>query len=241
MGVSNYCLLLLTLKIVYMKNKIIFLIAIFISVNSYSFCQDTINNKKNFIIKFSPFLLLGDYITASIGIPIGIEFKINKKLSFDQNFSYIFGSKDHNTVFIPIENMKGIRSDSEFKRYLNNRNNFTGFYLASHILYQYTNVTTADWVGHLKVYRNLFAIHEKVGWQYISKKGFVFDVAIGFGPRYITSKSSDDASINFLESGPFPWSWHEKKPYEYGSKWYFGINGSFKLGWAINLNKKNKV
>ena len=99
------------------KTNIFFIIALLnIMFISFLYGQDTlIKQKKSIIIKFSPFLLLGDYITSSMGIPLGIEFRINKKLCFDQNFSYILPV--HNG-FINVDKIKGIRLDSELKRYL---------------------------------------------------------------------------------------------------------------------------
>ena len=156
---------------------------------SFLYGQDTlIKQKKGIIIKFSPYLLFGDYITSSIGIPLGIEFKINKKLSFDQNFSYIMPAGNGGLLITDVDKIRGIRTDSELKRYLNKRYNLTGFYLTTHLLYQYTDAIMAGYYGGLNVRRNLFALHEKVGWQSVSKKGFVFDVAFGFGARYVTSK-----------------------------------------------------
>ena len=201
---------------------------------SFLYGQDTlIKQKKGIIIKFSPFLLFGDYITSSAGIPLGVEFRINKKLSFDQNFSYILPV---NNGFINVDKIKGIRLDSELKRYLNERNNFTGFYLTTHLLYQYTDAIMAGYYGGLNVRRNLFALHEKIGWQSVSKKGFVFDVAFGFGARYVTSKSSYDAGGHGYSYEANPLYWYNKS-YENGSKWFFSVNGSFKLGWKINFNK----
>jgi len=206
---------------------------------SFLYGQDTlIKQKKGILIKFSPYLLFGDYITSSAGIPLGVEFRINKKLSFDQNFSYIMPAGNGGLLITDVDKIRGIRTDSELKRYLNKRYNLTGFYLATNILYQYTDAITADYDGGLNVRRNLFALHEKIGWQSVSKKGFVFDVAFGFGARYVTSKSSYDAGGHGYSYEANPLYWYNKS-YENGSKWFFSVNGSFKLGWKINFNKKN--
>ena len=211
--------------------KLIFLFLTLLFSNQ-CFGQDTLKNqKRNFIIKFSPGLLLGDYITTSIGIPLGIEMKINKNLSFDQNFSYITSTGNTGGLFIiDVNKIKGIRSDSELKCYLNKRDDLTGYYFATHFLYQYTDATEADYANNLKVFRNLIAIHEKFGWQSISKKGFVFDVAIGLGTRYTYSKSNNSAAVQSNEFIPFYWY---RKTYEFGDKWFFSINYSFKVGYAF--------
>ena len=220
-----------------MKNKIIFsVIFVFVFTTNFAFGQDTLKSKeRNLIIKFSPFLFVGgDFITNSIGLPIGIEFKINKKLSFDQNFSYIMPCGDNGGyLMLTVDKIKGLRSDSEIKQYLNNRNNSTGFYLATHLLYQYTKATTnfhAD--NDEKVYRNLIALHEKIGWQSISKKGFVVDVAIGLGIRYAYSKSNYTKNYSDIFNEFTPTYWYHK-PYEYGNKLFFSFNSSFKIGWVF--------
>ena len=208
-------------------------------VGNYSYGQDTLkSNGTVVLVKTSPFLImLGDYITASIGIPIDIEIKIKNNLSFDQKFTYIVKAGDNmpnspNMASLThnIENINGIRTDSEIKRYLNERNNFTGFYLSTHLLYQYTD-SKIMMGGFQKTYRNLIALHEKIGWQSISKNGFVFDVAIGIGTRYIYSKSNCTNQLYIFNEYPY------NKPYQYGSKWFFSFNGSFKIGWLINFYK----
>jgi len=227
---------------------------------SFSYGQDTLVNKeKNLIIKFSPILFVGgDFITISIGLPLGFEYKINKNFSFDQNFSYIIRGIDiqtsptiHTHTKHDVEKIKGIRTDSELKHYLNKKNNSTGFYLATHLMYQYTDaiVEYQYFDGnqfpivlknyYASVYRNLFALHEKTGWQFVSKKGFVFDIAIGFGVRYVYSKASNTKDSGLFNEYTLYYLY--QKPYGYGSKWFFSVNGSFKIGWMINFNKKNKV
>jgi len=59
---------------------------------TYLYGQGSLRNKeKMLLVKTSPFLLIGgDFITSSFSIPFGVEFKINKKLSFEQDISYLF-------------------------------------------------------------------------------------------------------------------------------------------------------
>lgn len=146
------------------NNIKIYFIIVIVSLLSItvSYGQDTLlNKKKTLLVKFNPYLLFGDYITTSMSIPLGIEVRINNKLSYDQYFSYIFNPGGRGgLLIIHTKETKGIRTDSEIKRYLNKRNNFTGFYLATHLLYQYTEAITSDYDGGLNVLRNLFALHE---------------------------------------------------------------------------------
>jgi len=73
------------------NNIKIYFIIVIVSLLSItvSYGQDTLlNKKKTLLVKFNPYLLFGDYITTSMSIPLGIEVRINNKLSYDQNFSY---------------------------------------------------------------------------------------------------------------------------------------------------------
>jgi len=191
------------------------------------------------LVKTSPILLFGgDFITSSFSVPLGVEFHINKKLSFEQNFSYIFPVNNSGLLAIDVDKIKGIRTDSEIKRYLNSRNNFTGFYFSSHFLYQYTDAILKYYEHPPEVYRNLFALHQKIGWQCISKRGFVFNVAIGIGTRYSISKTSKAYEQDGGDQEFSPFYWYDK-PYEYGHKWFFSVNGTFALGWQIDFSKKD--
>lgn len=211
--------------------------------NTFLYGQDSLRNKeKMLLVKTSPFLLIGgDFITNSMSIPLGMELEFHKNFSFNQSFSYIFLSGDNGGyLMLKVKRIKGIRTDSEIKRYLNKRNNFTGSYVATHFLYQYTEsigyYPTGN--GNGIVYRNLVALHEKIGWQSISKKGFVFDIAVGFGLRYTNSESSDNSYYPGAELTPLYWY---KKDYDNGSKLFFSVNGTFTVGWRINFSKTNKI
>lgn len=216
------------------KNKIILIVVLaFLISNNNSFCQDSLKIKqRNFLIKIPPFLLIGDFITNSMGIPINIEIKLKRNLSFSQTFSYIIPNRyNGDFLTVDVDNIRGIRTDSEIKRFLNNRNNLTGFYLGTHILYQYTDAFTT--LNNIRVFRNLFALHEKIGWQYIGKKGFIFDSAIGIGARYISSHTNCNCNIYGIEyeSGLIfsPYN----KPYAYGSKWFFSLNTTLAIGYGF--------
>ncbi|MCF6185211.1 MAG: hypothetical protein L3J56_11455 [Bacteroidales bacterium] len=220
--------------------KLIYLLLL-LSVN-FSFGQDTLRIKeKKVLVKTSPFLLLGgDYITYSVGIPLGIEIKINKKLNFYQGFTYIMPAiKDNVNSIIYFrkreDKINGIRTDSELKRYFKS-NTYKGFYLSTHFLYQYTDVSTVTG-GYQRTYRNLFALHEKIGWQTIIKNGFffnngfVFDVAIGFGVRYDYSQTNYSNQLSTFNERSLLYPYN--KIYQYGSKWFPSVNGSFKIGHAF--------
>jgi len=80
-----------------MKTKVfllffILLLMVWLMPITFSYGHDYLRNKeKILLVKTSPFLLFGgDFITSSFSIPLGVEFQINKKLSFEQDISYLF-------------------------------------------------------------------------------------------------------------------------------------------------------
>jgi hypothetical protein len=208
------------------------------------FAQDSLKNTKEtkLLLKYSPFSLFGDYVIRSCGVQLGTEVNLSKRVSLQQDIEYIFNLNQENCHFecsdftgICVKKMNGIRTDTEIKYYLSkSKPNLTGFYVAPHFLYQFTRA--------IKIYeddyyidRYMTGLHLKFGWQFISKKGFVFDIALGIGKRYILSKPSKDPRKIAIWQNEWREFFCYYKMYESGTiiKNSFSISGNFKLGWAF--------
>jgi hypothetical protein len=207
----------------------------------YTYGQDTLkNNKREFIISTNiPQIFCGDYVTSSISIPLGIEFKINDKFGFHQDIAYIIQERPDNSGLVPSphasNNLKGFRLDSELKKYLNNKKNFSGFYLSTAFFYQYTKDLHA--YASETTYRNVLALHEKFGWEIVGPYGDFFDVALGIGIRYETSKTIAQGNLSvFNQYVTFFYMY--SKPYQYGNKLFFSVNGTLRLGRIIRMKNK---
>ncbi len=220
---------------------LILILSIFI-INVNLFAQDSLKSIKEtkLLLKYSPFSLFGDYVIRSCGVQLGAEVNLSKRVSLQQDIGYIFNLNQKNCCFIHhdftgicVKKMNGIRTDTEIKFYLQKQNkSLNGYYFAPHLLYQFTRA--------IKIYeddyyidRNMIGIHLKFGRQFISKEGFVFDIALGIGKRHILSKPSKDPKKIAIRQN----EWSEFFCYY---KWYesdcinsFSISGSFKLGWAF--------
>ena len=220
-----------------MSGKTLF-VAFLLSFASISYCQDGIANNRFFLLKINPLGVIGgDYITTSYSVSLGTEFKLNNRLTLNQSLSYILPAKGGSYLQIYAEKINGIRYDGGVKSYLQAGTDCRGYYWSSDIIYQYTDALLFA-AGNERVFRNLFAMHEKFGWQSVSKKAFVFDFALGIGVRYASSKANyTDYSPSLYKEEAFYFVYPYKKPYEYGSKWFFSFNGTFSLGWRINYKK----
>jgi len=213
------------------------------------FAQDSLKNIKEtkLLLKYSPFSLFGDYVIRSCGVQLGTEVNLSKRVSLQQDIEYIFNLNQENCHFecsdftgICVKKMNGIRTDTEIKYYLSkSKPNLTGFYVAPHFLYQFTRA--------IKIYeddyyidRNMIGLHLKFGRQFISKKGFVFDIALGIGKRCISSKPSKYQEKIVIWQSEWGEYFRYRKCYEAGKDFFFSISGSFKLGWAFNLKHINK-
>ena len=178
---------------------------------------------------------------------LGTEVNLSKRVSLQQDIEYIFNLNQENCHFecsdftgICVKKMNGIRTDTEIKYYLSkSKPNLTGFYVAPHFLYQFTRA--------IKIYeddyyidRYMTGLHLKFGWQFISKKGFVFDIALGIGERNILSKPSKDPRKIAIWQSEYRDFFRYCKWYESDCIYSFSISGSFKLGWAFNLKHINK-
>lgn len=230
-----------------MKNKTLGLILFTLMYSFIAYTQDSLNisdftgsdtlvdkgNKKPFIIKYSPCSIFGDYVTTSWGVQLGVETNLSKQFSFQQDIQYIFINRiDHGIISISVKNIKGIRTDTEIKYYFK-RHNLNGHYFAPHLLYQFTRAINDDYYNNeYYIDRNMIGLHGKIGWQYISKKGFVFDSAFGIGTRYISSRSNKN--IIFDSNSYENWTlFFSNKIYRYGDKLLFSVTGSFKIGWCF--------
>ncbi len=221
-----------------MKQIKFHLFIIFLFINNYSVFANNDSlccYKTNILLKYSPFSLCGDYVTTSSGVQLGVETNLSKQFSFQQDIQYIFVNRsDDGILSIDVKDIKGIRTDTEIKYYFK-KHSLNGNYFAPHLLYQFTRAIKEDYYDNdYYIDRNMIGLHGKIGWQSISKKGFVFDVAFGIGARYISSKSNKNITIY---SDSYEWwpLFFSNKLYRNGSKLCFSVSGSFKFGWAFKI------
>jgi hypothetical protein len=198
--------------------------------------QDNSNNKTELYFKYSPLSLLGDGVTNSIGIQLGLEYKLKNQIGIQQDIMYIFlfSHKNQNFFTINVNNINGIRSITELRFYLNKENqHLEGIYIAPQLIYQYTkairtqSLVNQD-VNEYCIKRNVIAFHGKLGWQLVNKCRFILDVSCGVGLRYIASFNSGkipDHSIDY----EFPYS----KDYDSGSKIFPSFIMALNIGWMF--------
>ncbi len=211
-------------------------------VNINLFAQDSLKSIKEtkLLLKYSPFSLFGDYVTRSCGVQLGAEVNLSKRVSLQQDIGYIFNLSKKKNCFtgynftnICLKKINGIRTDTEIKYYLQKQNkSLNGFYLAPHLLYQFTRAIKI-YEDNYYIDRNMIGLHLKFGWQFVSKKGLVIDLALGPGKRYILSTPSKDSRKIAIHENEWADFFRYYKYYESKYIYSFSISGSFKLGWAF--------
>ena len=189
------------------------------------------------IIKFEISGLMGDGITNSSGIQLGIESELKNNLSFEQDLMYIFKFDRNNSGFfeIDVENIYGLKSVSELRYYLKKdvKPKLTDVYLALNLILQYTNALRKQKdENHIPnsyhVNRFVFALHGKIGLQFVLYKNLILDISAGLGIRYISSNSIGE-KYDYIEECEYLYG----KLYNSGSKWLPSMTGGFRLGYKL--------
>ncbi|MBI9039439.1 MAG: hypothetical protein JEY97_15000 [Bacteroidales bacterium] len=189
------------------------------------------------IIKYDITSLMGDGVTNSSGIQVGIELELKDNFSFEQDLMYIFGLDKNDIGYfeIDVENVYGLKSVSELRYYLKHgiEPKLTGVYLAPNLILQYTNALRKQLdENHISnsyhVNRFVFALHGKLGIQFVLYKNLFLDISAGFGIRYISSNSFGEKN-DYISEYEYPYN----KTYNTGSNWFPSITGGFRLGYKL--------
>jgi len=227
---------ILLYKYCIVKKVIVLILIIF---PFYVLCQNEPDkeSKSVKIIKFDISSLMGDGVTNSSGIQLGIESELKDNLSFEQDLMYIFKfDRNYSGFFdIDVENIYGLKSVSELRYYLKKyiEPKLTDVYLAPNLIFQYTNALRKQYdENHIPnsyhVNRFVFALHGKIGLQFILYKNLILDIAAGFGTRYISSNSIGE-KYDYIDESEYPYG----KLYNTGSKWFPSMTGSFRIGYKF--------
>ena len=190
-------------------------------------------NTGGVIIKYDIMSLLGDQVTNSMGIMMGVEYFAIKDKSFSLNAMYIFPCANCEQPYTSIstEKTNGFSLSAENRYYLfPGKSPFTGFHLGPQIYYQYTiadmRETYNDGVENIyQVYRNLFAAHAMAGYQLRIAGSLFFDPSLGLGLRYISSRNENKKGN---DSGQYEYPYN--KDYESGAKWFPSFIMNLKIG-----------
>jgi len=196
-----------------------------------------LTDKKTIYFKYDFTSLAGDGVTNSSGVQMGVEFEINDNLGFEQDLMYIITANwpNNESFEIDVEKIYGLKSITELRFYRNSKDfqKLTGQYIASNLVFQYTDATLEEKDENHNDYnynvsRFVFALHGKFGYQSKLYRKIYFDLACGPGIRYISSKSQNK-KITYSTTYEFPYS----KKYDTGSKWFLSANFSFKIAYKF--------
>ena len=235
--------------------KTITLLLVVLSIKIFSYGQDTvafskkISNKGNItqnknsettylqgnynsiILKISPLQILGgDFITNSLSVGLSMEKTIKRPYSVYVGVRYVFTDKrdviDKRWIVINVKQVNGFNVDAELRRYFSKDNSeMSGAYLSANLKSIYTQ---AKYQGYI-VNRFSSSSYINIGWQEIFDSGFVFDIAVGIGFKYVISNSNtnlNDHTYHIMDGG--------KKPYHTGSAFFPFINLNINLGYNFN-------
>jgi len=185
------------------------------------------------IIKYDIMSLLGDQVTNSTGIMMGVEYFNKANRSFAIDAMYIFPCEACGKPYTSIttEKTNGFSLSTENRFYLfPGKHPFTGFHLGPQIYYQYTISDMRETFNEgreniYQVYRNLFAVHAMAGYQLRIAGPLFFNPSIGLGLRYINSRNENKMGP---DSGQheFPYN----KDYESGAEWFLSFKVNLKIG-----------
>ncbi len=213
-------------------------ILVFYPANIFSQNELVTETKPDKIIKFDIVGLMGDGVTNSSGIQLGVEMELKKSFSFEQDLMYIFKFDSDNPPFFEteVENILGLKSVSEFRYYFKKDIDpkLTDVYIAPGLILQYTTASRkqSDKLQNTNNYivnRFVFAFHGKLGIQFELYKNLLLDISAGLGIRYVSSNSSGEKD-GYIYGPEYVYG----KKYNSGSQWQFpSMTGSFRIGYRF--------
>ena len=213
-------------------------IRIFLSTFIFLFSISAVGQQKTkpLILKYDLMSLLGDKVTNSMGIQLGLEKFISSSISLSVDAMYIFPCSCCGKPYtgITTESTKGV-SASTGARYYSSKKADTpeGLYFGP--LFSFLHTRSEMWEASdvsgenlYMVYRDLFSAHVMAGYQLRITGPLYFDPSIGLGTRFISSRNDNKVGT---DSGQHEYLYD--KDFESGSKWFPSLNISIKIGLKI--------
>ncbi len=195
----------------------------------HTYAQDTTVQKKFVDVSISLAGLGGDYVTNSVGIQAGVEFRLKNNVGMQCDLRYIFDDQNPSKkgyFVIGVDDLLGFAVNTEIKAYIQQfGNELKGGYFGGQIHYMYSMASQDEY----QVIRNKIRVCGNVGWKYIAKSGFLFETSAGVGVQLISSYSTNKPSGNSSTSFEFPWS----KPYDSGAYFYPDLSLNVRIGWRF--------
>ncbi len=214
--------------------KIIFILlcSVFCIVETPATAQNN-TRQKSCIIKYDLISLLGDQVSNSMGVRLGLEYTPLNNQSFETDIMYIFpcSSCGQSYTTIKTEKTSGFLISAEYRFYLvPGKQSLSGFHLGPQFAYQFTrsemNETYDSGIlNTYQVYRNLVTTHALAGYQLRITGPLYFNPAVGIGLRYISSRNE-----NKKGSDPGQHEFPYNKDFESGAKWFPSVTINIKIG-----------
>lgn len=210
------------------------------------------NDTLRFIIKLSPTAILD----VDAGIQLGIENRISKNLSLQNELSYLFyaGLFGKENLFNNPKrsDMAGFAYKLELRKYnVSRKKELDGFYWAPQFMYKqinwseehlyqlpvrtdtnslgYYNYNYYNYSAYPTYTKRVVTFNFKIGRQYISSSGFAFDFYLGAGLRGIQTVQTS-AKTNFNNYGYSDYNYTSEKLQVIPN-----FTMGFKLGWYFQL------
>lgn len=214
-----------------LKKMIAGLLCLFIVATAAS--QESPLGKPGFMLKYDVISLLGDQVSKSAGVRLGIEFAAGNNSSIETDVMFIFPCASCGKPYTTIntESTRGFSLSAGYRYYLFSEDpGFKGFHIGPQILYQYTESDMPETYDNgisntYFVYRNLLAFHAMAGYQLRIAGLLMFNPVVGIGTRYISS-----INANKKQSGTGQHEFPYNKDYENGSQWFPSVIIELKIG-----------
>ena len=184
-------------------------------------------------IKYDLISLMGDQVTTSMGVKLGIEIPTGVKTSLETDLMYIFPCQSCGKAYTSIQtsSTNGFLISSNYRFYLyQGKADGSGFHLGQQMEYQYTvsdlDETYDEGIANTyKVYRNLFALHALAGYRLKIAGPLYFNPSAGIGIRYISSWNKGKKG-----NGSGQYEFFYNKDFESGSKFFPSVLINLKIG-----------
>jgi len=210
-----------------MKKTLVIFTLLLLSM--YSCAQDTAVQNQVFDVSISIVGFGGDWVTNSMGVQAGVDFRLKNNVSMQCDFRYIFDVRNklkNRYLIVSVDDLAGLAVDTDIKIYVKKfKNELRGMFFGGRLLFLFTKSSLDEY----QVKRSKLGLYGIIGWKYISKSGFLFEATTGPGIQVISSNSTHITSNIFTRSYEFPWS----KPYDYGTYFYPDLSMNIRIGWRF--------
>lgn len=213
------------------KYLISIIIIMFCLANNLLRSQDV--TLRGWLLKYDVISLLGDQVSSSMGVRLGVEFMTGRDQSLSADIMYIFPCTSCGEAYTRIETEKtvGFLISADYSFYLiTGKQAFSGFHLGPRLAYQFTQADMYETYQNgipntYQVYRNMIAAHAMAGYQIRIAGPLYFDPALGFGFRFISSRNE-----NKMGDDPGQHEFIYNKDYESGAQFFPSFDISIKIG-----------